>query len=177
MAARANFLATGRPDISFAVKELCRGMARPTAQDEAALKRVARYLLGRPRMIMHVCWQALPRGITVMTDSDWAGCRGTRKSTSGGVIMRGSHALRHWSTTQATVALSSAEAELIGIVMGAFEAMGARSLLEDFGVQCAIEVCTAASAAVGVCERTGVGRIRHLDTSPVDPGQSQVQGA
>ena len=78
--------------------------------------------------------------------------------------MRGSHVLRHWSATQATAALSSAEAELIGIVKGASEAIGIRSLLEDFGHVCGIEVCTDAAAAVGACKRTGVGRIRHLDT-------------
>ena len=86
-----------------------------------------------------------------MTDSDWAGCLKPRKSTSGGVTMRGAHALRHWSATQATVALSSAGAELIGIVKGASEAIGARSPLEDFGVLCTIDVCTDASTAVGAC--------------------------
>ena len=164
LAARANFLAIDRPDISFAVKELCRGMARPTKHDEVALKRVARYLIGKLRMILHFGWQERPRGVTAMTNSDWAGCLKTRKSTSGGVTMQGAHALRHWSTTQATVALSSAEAELIGIVKGASEAIGARSLLEDFGVPCTIDVCTDASAAAGACKRTGAGCIRHLDT-------------
>ena len=164
LAARANFLAIDRPDISFAVKELCRGMARPTKHDEVAPKRVARYLLGKPRMILHFGWQKRPRGATVMTDIHWAGCLKTRKSTSGGVTMRGAHALRLWSTTQATVALSSAEAERFRIVKGASEAIGARGLLEDFGVPCAIDVCTDASAAVGACKRTGVGRIRHFDT-------------
>ena len=30
IAARANYLAADRPDIMYAVKELCRGMAKPT---------------------------------------------------------------------------------------------------------------------------------------------------
>ena len=34
-----------------------------------------------------------------------------RRSTSGGVILHGSHSLLHWSRTQQLVALSSAEAE------------------------------------------------------------------
>ena len=45
LAARANFLAIDRPDMSFAVKELCRGMAHPTKHDEVALK--SRTLLAR----------------------------------------------------------------------------------------------------------------------------------
>ncbi len=44
LAARVNFLASDRPDISFAVKELCRGMSSPTSRDADALKRLARYL-------------------------------------------------------------------------------------------------------------------------------------
>ena len=46
------------------------------------------------------------------TDSGWAGCRRTRRSTSGGCIHSGQHMLKFWSKTQAVVALSSAKAEL-----------------------------------------------------------------
>ena len=41
------------PDIALAVKELCRSMASPTQRDTVALKRLARYLLGRPRVVIH----------------------------------------------------------------------------------------------------------------------------
>ena len=34
------------------------------------------------------------------TDSDWAGCRRTAKSTSGGLIRIGSHYVKSWSTTR-----------------------------------------------------------------------------
>ena len=98
-----------------------------------------------------------------MTDSDWAGCVKTRKSTSGGVVMRGVHTIKHWSTTQSTVALSSAEAELIALVKGGSEALGARSLLRDFGCNASIEFGIDASATIGVVKRHGVGRVRHLD--------------
>ena len=47
------------------------------------------------------------------TDSDFAGCQRTRKSTSGGVICIGSHFLKGWSSTQQSVTRSSAEAELV----------------------------------------------------------------
>ena len=33
-AARANYLAADRPDIMYAVKELCRGMAKPTVGEK-----------------------------------------------------------------------------------------------------------------------------------------------
>ena len=163
-AARANFLACDRPDIAFAVKELCRGMSFPSTRDADALKRLSRYLLGRPRLVMHFCWQEAPKFLEVYTDSDWAGCVRTRRSTSGGALMRGRHVLKTWCGTQATVALSSAEAELIAAVRGAAEGLAARSLAEDFGDICRLRVHVDSSAAIGICKRTGVGKIRHLDT-------------
>jgi hypothetical protein len=162
--ARGNFLVADRPDIAFAVKELCRGMAKPSARDAEALKRLGRYLLGCPRVVVHFEWQHDPQELSVMTDSDWAGCVKTRRSTSGGVIMRGSHLIKQWSSTQATVALSSAEAELISIVKGAAEGMGVRSLLRDLGSECEVVLSADASAAIGICRRTGIGKLRHLDT-------------
>jgi hypothetical protein len=161
--ARANFLSADRPDISYAVKELCRSMSAPTSRDDEALKRLSRYLLGRPRMVMEFVWQE-PMPITVYTDSDWAGCLTTRKSTSGGALMRGAHLLRHWSATQPTIALSSAEAELAAIVRGASEALGMRSLMRDLHRETSVQIWADASAAIGIVRRSGVGRVRHLDT-------------
>jgi hypothetical protein len=150
--------------VAFAVKELCRGMSAPTVRDQDALKRLARYLLGRPRVVFHYAWQQAPACLDVYTDSDWAGCVKTRKSTTGGALMRGSHVLKTWSHTQATIALSSAEAELIAAVKGAAEGLAVRSLVQDFGRDCALRIHVDSSAAIGICRRTGVGKVRHLDT-------------
>ena len=115
-AARLNYMALDRADISFASKEASRGMAKPTKGDAIRLKRILRYLKGAPKVVNKFAWQAQQEGIRVYTDSDWAGCRKTRKSTSGGFVMLGSHLIIHWASTQANVALSSSEAELNAIV-------------------------------------------------------------
>jgi hypothetical protein len=78
--------------------------------------------------------------------------------------MRGRHVLKTWSGTQATIALSSAEAELIAAVRGAAEGLAVRSLVRDFGLDCGLRIHVDSSAAIGICKRTGVGKIRHLDT-------------
>ena len=44
IAARANYLAADHPDLMYAVKELCRGMAAPTKGHWLKLKRLGRYL-------------------------------------------------------------------------------------------------------------------------------------
>ena len=50
IAARANYLALDRPDIQFATKEACREMSKPTHRAVWPVKRIGRYLLGKPRM-------------------------------------------------------------------------------------------------------------------------------
>ena len=79
--------------------------------------------------------------------------------------MRGSHLVKHWALTQTTVALSSAEAELGGICKGTSIAMGLASVARDLGLHWRLVVQTDASAAIGVCRRRGLGKIRHLSTA------------
>ena len=137
-------------------------MASPTTEDYEDLKRLGRYLLGKPRIIQ--LYHAGPRKkfIDCYVDSDWAGCVRTRRSTSGGGILWGSHCLKTWASTQASVALSSGEAEYYSMVKGASIAMGTRALLDDFGVKVGIRVHTDSSAAKGIASRTGLGKTRHI---------------
>ena len=76
--------------------------------------------------------------------------------------MWGTHTIKHWSTTQKTIALSSGEAELAGIVKGAAEGLGLTAIAQDLGFTASLEVCADSSAAIGICRRTGIGRVRHL---------------
>ena len=84
--------------------------SRNTLLNWKALKRVCRYLRGRPRLT-YVYKKQDVKTIAAYVDTDWAGCERTRKSTSGGAVMLGQHALKHWSSTQPIVSLSSGEAE------------------------------------------------------------------
>ena len=79
--------------------------------------------------------------------------------------MLGSHPIKHWSLTQTTIALSSGEAELGGICRGASIALGLKSLAADLGISLQIEILTDATAAIGICRRRGLGKIRHLHVS------------
>jgi hypothetical protein len=160
-AARANYLALDRPDISQATKELCRRMSAPRAADVRALARVARYLAGAGRVVYEYPWQSRP-GLRVYTDSDFAGCVATRLSTSGGAVMLGTHLLKHWASTQKRITLSSGEAELGAVVRGFSEALGIQSVARDLGVELQPEVHADSSAAIGICRRSGIGKVRHL---------------
>ena len=89
----------------------------------------------------------------------------TRRSTSGGAATRGNHLIKHWSTTQTTVALSSAEAELTGICKGAAQSLGLQSLAADLGIKLSVTIMTDATAAIGIARRRGLGKVRHLATA------------
>ena len=139
-------------------------MARPTQGCWDRLKKLARYLVQHPRLVLKFLDTGrLPEVVQVYSDSDWAGCQRTRKSTSGGVVVVNGTAVKSWSYTQSTLTLSSAEAELVAFVKSAAEALGAKSLAADLGLELAIEMFVDASATIGIANRMGIGRVKHLD--------------
>ena len=109
--ARGNYLAQDRTDVQYAVKELSRRMSTPKGYDWASAKRLGRYLANKTRSALHFGYQEWQTGVTVGSDTDFAGCRDERKSTSGGVIMFGGHCLKSWSLTHKVAALSFGETE------------------------------------------------------------------
>ena len=116
-------------------------------------------------MVTKMDYQSKPDVVTAWTDTDFAGCKITRKSTSGGLLLFGNHVMKGWSTTQNSVALSSGEAEYYGLVKGASYALGFQSMLRDLGVECGIQVNTDASAAKGIASRKGLGKVRHIEVN------------
>jgi len=162
IAARANYLSPDRADAQYAIKEICRGMSSPTKGDLKKLRRLARYFIERPRLVMHFPFQLDDGIMKGYSDSDWAGCRRTAKSTSGGCMMRGGHCVKSWSTTQKSVTLSSAEAELVAAVKMSAELIGIEQLMSDWGTTIRSEVLIDSSAALGIVSRKGNGKLRHI---------------
>ncbi len=66
-------------------------LSRPTHRDMQALKRLGRYLCIRTRMKTLFEYQDQVRDFSTYVDTDLAGCRLTRKSTTGGLVMFGKH--------------------------------------------------------------------------------------
>ena len=103
--------------------------------------------------------------MNIWSDTDYAGCRETRKSTSGGLITIGDHIIRFWSSTQKVIALSSGEAEYYGMVRAAAEGIGSKSILADMHVNVKLKLMEDSSAAKGIAERTGLGKVRHIEVN------------
>ena len=163
-AARSNFLGLDRPDMQFAAKEVSRHMSQPQESDIAALKRLARYCRRYPRIVFKYKFQAPPKSIKVYSDSNYAGCLKTRKSTQGGAILLGQHCVKTYSSTQGVIALSSAEAEFYGIVKAASVGLGSRAALCDLGCELPLTIFTDATAAQAMASRRGLGKPKHMDT-------------
>jgi hypothetical protein len=100
--------------------------------------------------------------ILVYCDAGWASGP-SQKSTTGGVLAVNGCLLLTWSRTQNTISLSSAEAELVSMSMGAQEAKGVANLIKDLGGRPHIRVLTDSSAALAMTQRLGPGRVKHLD--------------
>jgi hypothetical protein len=177
LAARLNYLAQDSPEIMFAAKEVCREMAKPSTSSWRKLKTLSRFILGREAVVWQYPWQCEEPKLALYTDSDWAGCRRTRKSTSGGLVLLGGHCLKAWSSTQAPIALSSAEAEYYSMVEGSTRTVGLRNMLAELGiyVQGPIVLHSDSSAARSFASRRGVGKIRHLEVRHLWL-QSEVSG-
>ena len=163
--ARINFMAQDRPDLSVTSRVLSQHMANPKVSTEMAVKRVIRYLRGRP-----VCSATFQRQqdpvLRVYVGSDWANEEKSRKSVSGGCLMHGMHCIGHWSKLQNNIALSSGEAELNSAVKGLSELLAISQLMEEVmgGGGIPVELMTDANACRGILLRKGAGRIKHLAT-------------
>ena len=123
-------------------------------------------------------WQR-PRGPPVgYSDSDWAGDRVTGKSTSGGIIMIGSHLVKSWCRTQDSVTLSSAEAELVALGKLAMEALGIRTMCREWQLAAegqASKLYADASAALSIAKRQGAGKMRHINVKSLWLQEKAVQ--
>ena len=83
ISARANYLALDRPDLQFAVKELGRSMSRPTENPWKTFIRLGKYIVHKPKLVLHYKWQDPVLEMVTYSDANWEGCLKSRRSTSG----------------------------------------------------------------------------------------------
>nr|GEV25234.1 putative ribonuclease H-like domain-containing protein [Tanacetum cinerariifolium] len=106
------YLTSSRPDIMFAICACARFQAIPKASHLHELKRIFRYLKGKPHLVL---WypKDSPFNLVAYSDSDYAGTSLDRKSTTGGCQFLGCK-LTSWQwKKQTVVATSSTEAEYV----------------------------------------------------------------
>ena len=165
-------LSNERRDIQSTIRLLCTKLKSPTALEMRQLKRLLRYVKGTEDMSTvfemrdsNDRREQLIKRLEVYTDSDCASDQVTRKSTSGAVIMAEGMRLHAHSRGQASVALSSCEAEVMAASEGIKEALLLQEVLIFVGLgHYEIEIKVNSSAAHAFFHRRGVGRMKHIDS-------------
>lgn len=114
IAGRLQYLTLTRPDIQFAVNFVCQRMHAPTVTDFTHLKRILCYIRGTKAYDIYL-YKCSPLSLIAYSDSDWAGCRNTRRSTTGFCALLGSSLVSWCAKRQSTVSRSSTEAEYMAL--------------------------------------------------------------
>jgi len=129
------YLCASRPDIMLSVGICARFQAAPKESHLVAVKRVFRYLVHTPNFGL---WY--PKGASFdlvgYSDSDWAGDKVSRKSTSGACQFLGRSLVCWSSKKQNCISLSTAEAEYIAAASCCAQLLWMRQTLKDFGIIC-----------------------------------------
>ncbi|XP_050897641.1 uncharacterized mitochondrial protein AtMg00810-like [Lathyrus oleraceus] len=107
------YLTFTRPDISYAIPQVCLHMHAPRTKHMLALKRILRYVRGTLNFGLHLSPSPIKKLISY-TDADWGGRSDTRRSTSGYCVFLGDNLISWSSKRQPTLSRSSAEAEYRG---------------------------------------------------------------
>ena len=128
------YLCASRPDIMLSVCMCARFQANPKECHLVAVKRILRYLVHTPNLGL---WY--PKGSTFellgYSDSDYAGCRVDRKSTTGTCQFIGRSLVSWSSKKQNSVALSTAEAEYVAAGACCAQLLWMKQTLKDFGCE------------------------------------------
>ena len=127
-----------RLDLTAAISIISQFSANPSQTHLQAAKRVLRYLKGSGDLKLHLgTGEKQNQSIELIgySDANWAGDIETRRSTSGYVFYVTGGAVSWGSKKQATVALSSTEAEYMALTEAAKEATWLRRLFDELGFQ------------------------------------------
>ncbi|GJW14070.1 ribonuclease H-like domain-containing protein [Tanacetum coccineum] len=130
LAGALQYLTFTRPDISYAVQQVCLYMHDPREPHFSALKRILRYIRGTMPYGLQL-FSSTTSSLVAYSDADWAGCPTTRRSTSSYCVFLGNNLLLWSSKRQVTLSRSSAEAEYRGVANAVAETCWLRNLLRE----------------------------------------------
>ena len=127
------YLTLTRPNIAYAVQQVCLFMHDPWEPHLALIKRIMCYVKGTLDASLHLGIGSVS-SITAYSDADWAGCPDSRRSTSGYCVFLGDNLVSWSSKRHTTVSRSSAEAEYRDLAHAIAECCWLRQLLEELHI-------------------------------------------
>lgn len=122
-----------RPDIAFIVGMLGRYLSNPGQKHWVAAKRVMRYLQ-RTKDLMLTYRRSDNIEIIGYSDSDFAGCQDSRKSTTGYIFLLAGGAIAWKSAKQTLIASSTMEAEFVACYEASNQAIWLRNFISGLRV-------------------------------------------
>nr|GEZ00061.1 copia protein [Tanacetum cinerariifolium] len=157
------YLTSSRPDIVHATCLCARYQAKPTEKHLKEVKKIFRYLWGTVNMGL---WYTKDSGfeLTGFSNADYAGCKDTFKSTSGGAQLLGEKLVSWSSKKQDCTALSTAEAEYVSLSACCVQVLWMRTQLTDYGFYFnKIPIyCDSKSAIAISCNPVQHSRTKHI---------------
>eukprot|EP00971_Amphidinium_carterae_P034222 673849-Amphidinium_carterae.1 len=127
------------PDTQYSVKKFSRKWIAPSINDEKVVQHLIRYLRRTQKHAMRFAPSCESKNksdieIHAYSDSDWAGCAVTKKSTTGVLFQIHGCSIIHYSKTQSTVAKSSAEADVYALTSASNELIHVQSVVMELGL-------------------------------------------
>ena len=180
---RLMYMAGERPDAQYAIQCLARHMSKPTKNALKNAWHTCSYLFGtggygvrleerkKGQSVMDFreieeVEEAAQHLVEVVTDSDHAGNKNDRRSTTSMQIFIDGNLIDSKVRSQKAIALSSGESEFMALVAGCSEGLLVRHLWNKItGGDCQMKARSDSSAARGMTQRQGIGRVRHIDAS------------
>ncbi|WVZ97631.1 hypothetical protein U9M48_043148 [Paspalum notatum var. saurae] len=158
------YLTATRPDIQFAVCLCALYQASPRTSHRQAVKRIFRYLKFTPEL--GLCYSSgSSLSLRGFSDADHAGCRIDRKSTSNTCQLLETSLVSWSSRNQASVALSTTEAEYVAAASCCSQLLWMNATLSDFGLGFGrIPLLVDSTSAISVAKNPFLhSRTKHID--------------
>lgn len=153
----------GRPDILFAVNKLAQYTTCPNETLFKSAKRILRYLKGTNNLVLRFT-KSNSTEINTYTDSDWAGDKTTRHSTSGSITMISGTPTNWFSRKQKSLSQNTFEAEFFGANESTKSIMWTSYILDELEVKTNIPplLCDSQSAISLAKNRIINSRSKHI---------------
>ena len=154
-----------RPDLAFSVSLLARFQANPGIDHWNALMHVIGYIKNTMDYGLTYSrdYELSP---TAFVDADYGGCRDTRRSTSGYVFLMAGGAVSWSSKRQATVALSTVEAEYVAMSRCTQQMAWMHSWLDEVEIEYSLPGVIKGDnrGAIALTKNTkDHGKVKHID--------------
>ena len=187
------YLSAERPDLQYGVKVLSSRCSQPTMSDMGLLKHLVRYLKLYPVVPIYLekcspgrtlfqkwahqdsmeqCdFKTFPSGaehvVEVVTDADWGSKAFTEsRSVSAYCVFINGNLCHTGTKVQKVIALSSAESELMGTLLGVSEAIFVTNMVKFMcGPMARVRLVHYVdnSATRAIVQKDGLGRTRHIE--------------